>query len=157
MCNQNDRARPAEALDGLHHIAFCLGIERRRRFVEYQYFRFVVQGASNTYALPLATRESNTALSYSSVEAIRQTLDERRELSRFDRPVHGDSIDIGVLDPECHVPANRIVHQVDVLRDVTDLPLPRARALTQILIIDENLAFGRLQKAEDQVDESGLP
>ena len=129
MRDDDHGACAVQRRDRFRHFTLGLVVERRRRFVEHQHRRLVVERARDRDALPLATRQTRAALADARVHSVRQLLDELVQLRQRARAREPLLVDERIGDTKGDVAAERVVEQVRILRHVSDQPLPRrARA-----------------------------
>src|SRR5689334_18817824 len=124
MRNRDDRTRPGKAFESANELALRLLIERRSRLIHHEHGRIVVERPGDADALSLATGQANASLADQRVEAHGLLLDEFSKLRGVDGGPKLGFIDRVVGDAERDVTPERIVGQIDRLRDIPNLSLP---------------------------------
>jgi hypothetical protein len=78
------------------------------------------------------------------------------ELRRLDGASHGGLVDLMVRQTKRHIAFQRVVGQVNGLRDISDLVLPTAHVLLDVLPIYHHAPGVRNEQSEDDVDQRAL-
>jgi hypothetical protein len=132
-------------------------VERARRFIEHQHLRVEVHGARDSDALSLPAREPDAALSDGGVEPVWQLIDQAVEPRDAHRLLDAMLVDSIVRDAERDVATQRVVAEVDLLRDIADATLPSTYvAAIDHDAVDFDVPFCGLEQADQHVGERGL-
>ena len=66
-------------------------------------------------------------------------------------------VDICVLEAKSDIAAQTVIDEENTLGDIPDLALPGPQCRKNFSAIDRNPAIGRLQQAEDEIDQGTFP
>ena len=113
-----------EALNCLHNRRFRIGIQRTRCLIKYQNLRIMIQRPRNTKTLSLTAGETHTPLPDLHIQHTRQLLYKILQLGFFQHMPYALIIDILFCHTERYIFTDRIIRQINGLRNVTDMGQP---------------------------------
>ena len=157
MGDDDQRLGAVEGVDGGHHPLLGFAVEGAGRLVEHEHLGVVVERSGDADPLALATRQSDAPLTHEGVGTGRQAGDKRVELGRLQGPLDRSIIDILFGYAKCDIPANRVVAEIDRLRDVADRVLPATEVVVDVVAIDRHASTRRRQQPKNDIDECAFP
>src|SRR6185503_7138617 len=155
--DDEDRKFAAQSLDRFHDRPLCFRIECAGRLIEDDDVRALVERAGDSDALALAAGKADAAFADQSLILLRPAFDDLSNLRLLRRRAHASGVDLLLRYAERNIFFDRTVGQVDRLRDVSDMGLPRALvARADDLVINGERALSWLKQAHDDVEQSAL-
>jgi hypothetical protein len=77
------------------------------------------------------------------IQSARQRAHELLDLGSAQRLPHPLVVDFLIRQTEGYVAPNVVIHQIDVLSDVSDIALPRGNVVVQVAAVNQDSSRGR--------------
>ena len=144
----------AKPSNSVNHCVFSNIVECGSRLVENQYRRISVKGACDSKPLALSARKTHAAFADNRSVAVWQTLDEIKDIGRFQGAFKRGFIDI--LLAQRDICADCVIKQEDFLRNETDFIAPSANVLRYVFSAHGNFAAVWHKQSEHHVGKCTL-
>src|SRR5579885_730045 len=124
VTDEDDRAAAAQPGQSEQQLRFGEPVQRTRRLIQQEHRGTAVEGARNGEPLPLAAAEPHAPLADAMTVTLRQSRDERLELSAARRLLHAPQVDAVPRLAEGDVLRNVRIEQRDALGHASNARLP---------------------------------
>ena len=156
MGNDDQGHLAVECIDGLHDGGLRLIVQSGGRLIQHQDLRLRIQSPGDADPLPLTSGEADAPFPDHRLHALRQCINGLPQLSSVNGLPHPCRIHLVLWNPEGDVGLDRIVQQIDVLRNVANRAMPPVKLCGNVPLPGQNGASCGLQNPEDQICQRGL-